>query len=429
MQKFNDQKYRHPHHQKLHLYKRKNSENWWALFYHKGKAYRTSTKTKHQSDAETFAADWWLEKQIAIKAGVVEEIQKNLPTVKNASILVQQEYRKLVAKGKRSQQYLDGVIKVTGKHILPFFEKVPVQDVDAVLWKAFQKNIEDLSRSTKHQIRNALSLCMNAAVDEGWIKTKPTFKIESESNKDKKGRVWFSVDEQPILLQALEDNIEKHKHTPHRNGSIELRDYVLFILYSGLRVGETNNVKFADIEIKQPEDTLIPNILIKNIQGKRGTGMCRADRKLIPVYKSILERVNPKDLQQPIFQYHHDRMFTKVLEGCGLKFDTQGRKRDFISLRHTYISNKILERVPHYDIAANCRTSVDMIQKHYARFLQPELMDSINQKEDKEIKERIEDMVDKQIELDKTKAELIANIKEYAKLANLSPKEVAELIK
>ncbi|MGB5678748.1 MAG: hypothetical protein WBN36_13250, partial [Gammaproteobacteria bacterium] len=247
MQKFNDQKYRHPNNQKLHLYKRKNSENWWALFYHKGKAYRTSTKTKHQAQAESFAADWWLEKQIAIRSGVVEEIQKNLPTVKDASILVQQKYRKMVEQGKRSPEYLDGVIQVTGKHVLPFFEKIPVQDVDAVLWETFQNQLEEnnpsIARSTKHQIRNALSLCLNAAEKKGWISSKPTLDIESESNKDKKGRVWFSKDEQHILLKALEDNIEKHKHTPHRNGSIELRDYVLFILYSGLRVGEANNAK------------------------------------------------------------------------------------------------------------------------------------------------------------------------------------------
>ncbi|MES9962211.1 MAG: hypothetical protein ABW116_01605, partial [Candidatus Sedimenticola sp. 20ELBAFRAG] len=413
MQKFDDQKYRHPHHQKLHLYKRKNSENWWALFYHKSKAYRTSTKTKHQSDAESFAADWWFEKLTSIKAGIVEETQKNLPTVKDASILVQQKYRKMVVQGKRSQDYLDGVTQVTGKHVLPFFGKIAVKDVDAVLWERFQNQLEEnnpsIARSTKHQIRNALSLCLNAAEKKGWISSKPTLDIESQSNRDKKGRVWFSKDEQPILLKALEDNIENHKHTPHRNGSIELRDYVLFILYSGLRVGEANNAKFSDIEIKQPEDSLIPNILIKNIHGKRGAGMCRADRKLIPVFKSILERVNPNDLQQPIFQQHHDRMFTKVLEGCGLKKDSNGRKRDFISLRHTYISNKILERVPHYDIAANCRTSVDMIEKHYARFLQPELMDSINQKEDKAIKKQIAKTAEKQKELDEAKEAMISN--------------------
>jgi hypothetical protein len=49
-----------------------------------------------------------------------------------------------------------------------------------------------------------------------------------------------------------------------------------------------------------------------------------------------------------------------------------------MSLRHTYICFRLLQGVPVYDIAANCRTSVEMIQNHYARWLSPAQSKTIN---------------------------------------------------
>ncbi|CAN7699684.1 hypothetical protein [Neorhizobium sp. LjRoot104] len=37
-----------------------------------------------------------------------------------------------------------------------------------------------------------------------------------------------------------------------------------------------------------------------------------------------------------------------------------------VSLRHTYICLRLLEGADIYQIAKNCRTSVEMIEKHYA---------------------------------------------------------------
>lgn len=49
-----------------------------------------------------------------------------------------------------------------------------------------------------------------------------------------------------------------------------------------------------------------------------------------------------------------------------MKKDREGSARTFYSLRHTYISHRLLEGADIYQIAKNCRTSVEMIEKHYA---------------------------------------------------------------
>jgi hypothetical protein len=56
-----------------------------------------------------------------------------------------------------------------------------------------------------------------------------------------------------------------------------------------------------------------------------------------------------------------------------LKTDRQGNNRTLYSLRHSYISFRLLEGADIYQIAKNCRTSVEMIEKHYAVHLKNNL--------------------------------------------------------
>ena len=50
----------------------------------------------------------------------------------------------------------------------------------------------------------------------------------------------------------------------------------------------------------------------------------------------------------------------------GLRFDRDGRPRTAYSLRHTYICLRLMEGADIYQIAKNCRTSVEMIEKYCA---------------------------------------------------------------
>ena len=48
------------------------------------------------------------------------------------------------------------------------------------------------------------------------------------------------------------------------------------------------------------------------------------------------------------------------------KTDRDGKPRTAYSLRHTYICFRLMEGADIYQIAKNCRTSVEMIEKFYA---------------------------------------------------------------
>ena len=50
-----------------------------------------------------------------------------------------------------------------------------------------------------------------------------------------------------------------------------------------------------------------------------------------------------------------------------LKFGHNGHIRTCYSLRHTYVRLRLLEGTDIYQVAKNCRTSVEMIEKFYGR--------------------------------------------------------------
>ncbi len=74
-------------------------------------------------------------------------------------------------------------------------------------------------------------------------------------------------------------------------------------------------------------------------------------------------------LSDHVFPGSHVKMFDNLLEREGLKFDRDGKARTSYSLRHTYICMRLLEGADIYQVAKNCRTSVEMIEKHYAAHL------------------------------------------------------------
>ncbi len=66
-------------------------------------------------------------------------------------------------------------------------------------------------------------------------------------------------------------------------------------------------------------------------------------------------------------------LFNRTLGEEGLKFDRDGNRRTAYSLRHTYICFLLMEGADIYQIAKNCRTSVEMIEKFYAAHIKTHL--------------------------------------------------------
>ena len=73
------------------------------------------------------------------------------------------------------------------------------------------------------------------------------------------------------------------------------------------------------------------------------------------------------------FQKRIRELFNTILDEEDLKFDREGNRRTAYSLRHTYICLRLMEGADIYQIAKNCRTSVEMIEKYYASHIKTSL--------------------------------------------------------
>jgi hypothetical protein len=85
-----------------------------------------------------------------------------------------------------------------------------------------------------------------------------------------------------------------------------------------------------------------------------------------------LKRNNPQPTDR-LFTTKPRELLNKILEEEGLKKDRDGNMRTAYSLRHTYICFRLMEGADLYQIAKNCRTSVEMIEKFYASHIKTTL--------------------------------------------------------
>jgi integrase len=126
------------------------------------------------------------------------------------------------------------------------------------------------------------------------------------------------------------------------------------------------------------------------VRGKRGTGYCKSMPGAVIPFERLRGRLRPvieenEDGEEPsgrsesaaaemvkpkptdlLFDRSHRELLKTVLEEEKLKFDREGNRRTAYSLRHTYICLRLMEGADIYQIAKNCRTSVEMIEKYYA---------------------------------------------------------------
>ena len=127
---------------------------------------------------------------------------------------------------------------------------------------------------------------------------------------------------------------------------------------------EAQRLEFRDVNVVVDEDS-DERILEIEVRGKRGVGYCKSMPGAVIPFQRVKKRKNgaPTDL---VFGMVQRELMNAVLDELDLKKDREGNPRTAYSLRHTYICLRLMEGADIYQIANNCRTSVEMIEKYYA---------------------------------------------------------------
>lgn len=360
---------------KVHVNKRERSSVWQCSAYLEGKNRRVSTKEESLSRAKEFAEDWYLE--LRGKKARGELLSEH--TFAHAVDRFMKEYELMTA-GERNEVYVNGHRGRLKNHLLPYFGQMGLSQITAGAVQDYRiQRIEPQhspdwkppSRSTMHHEIVTLRQVLKTALRHGWIAGLPDMSEPYRTSSKVTHRAWFSPEEYKTLYTATRANIRSQNNSRYRRLAADLHDKVLFMANTGIRPDEANGLEYRDVAVVVDQATE-ETILEIEVRGKRGIGFCKSTAGAVRPFQRMMQRHTPAHTDR-LFPTAHNRQFNRILDETGLKFDRQGNRRTLYSLRHSYICFRLLEGADIYQIAKNCRTSVEMIEKHYAVHLKNSL--------------------------------------------------------
>ena len=360
---------------KVHVYRRDNSSRWQCATYLAGKNRRVSTKEDSLGKAKDFAEDWYLELRGKARNGEIRDEK----TFREAAVQFEREYQ-IITEGQRNPEYVEGHSTRLRLHLVPFFGDMGLSEITPGQVQEYrihrhEEAVEEYgkppARSTMHQEIVVLRQTLKAAVRHRWLDRLPDLSEPYRASGKISHRAWFSPEEYKKLYEATRRRARSPKNPRYKWESEQLHDYVLFMANTGLRPDEANCLEYRDVKIVEDEGSK-ETILEIEVRGKRGVGYCKSTSGAVKPFQRLVERNKPQPTD-PIFPKTHRQLFNTILDEEGLKKDREGQPRTAYSLRHTYICLRLMEGADIYQIAKNCRTSVEMIEKYYASHLKNSL--------------------------------------------------------
>ncbi|KQS51670.1 MULTISPECIES: hypothetical protein [unclassified Sphingomonas] len=392
---------------KVQIYRRAEGGSWHCSASVGNKQRRSSTRTDSLSLAKQVAEDWYLGLRGKLHAAVL----KSEKTFREAASQFTREYE-VITEGQRSARWTQSHAIRLRIHLVPFFGDMGLSEITA--GRVQQYRVHRMSSrgvANPHSLGNrpvtdkapawktvhneivTLRQVLHTAVRHGWMSHVPDISSPYRASSKVEHRPWFSPAEYRQLYNATGAYAKEPFHEHYCWNAEQVHDYVLFMANTGLRPDEASNLEHRYVEIVIDDETG-QRILEIEVRGKRGVGFCKSMPNAVRPYERLLGRPEPvrgetrrqrrrrevegvtqapetpvPELPKPtdkVFPDNHVKLFNGILDKVGLKLDRDGKARTAYSLRHTYVCLRLMEGADVYAVAHNCRTSVEMIQKHYA---------------------------------------------------------------
>lgn len=413
---------------KVHVYRRENSRFWQCATYLSGRNHRQSTRQENVAYALEYARDWYLDRvaedRLRRRGGIVlQPGQASIPvetpklrpgekTFREAAAAFLIEFEAMTL-GERNAQYVAGKGRALRLYLLPYFGDLPISQVTAGRIQEYRVHrvtppkepqrvryttggrervgkVRDWKRPSRQTLHNeivCLRQVLKTANRKGWIAALPDMSSPYRASGKISHRAWFSPEEYKHLYEATRERAKNPKKERWREECEQFHDFVLFMVNTGLRPDEAQRLEFRDVTIVD-DDATGQRILEIEVRGKRGVGYCKSMPGAVLPFERVLKRKNgqPTDL---VFGLIQRELLNAILDELGLKKDRDGNARTAYSLRHTYISMRLMGGADIYQVAKNCRTSVEMIEKYYASHIKNVLdASAINVRKPKPAKRR-----------------------------------------
>ena len=381
-------------HSTLTIYKMEKSPYYYVRIFENGKIYRKSTKKTERKEAIKFAEEYFLE----LKGKQINKLpltQKSGFEVCAYGLLKENKTRVLRKEIVESKiKHDEARLK---KDILPYFKHFQVGDID---YKAINGYIDYLikdrkvikvSGSTLKIHLSHIKTILGYAQRMGVIQALPAFpKIKTVDT----ARSWFSKAEYSKLHNTARTHIGEKFEIKAKSDEVirtmvltkELYDLILFMTNTFIRPTDIRVLKHKHIAIVKSDEVYLR---LTHPPTKKHANPVVSMPKAIEVYNEIVERQKKEGFGKAedfVFQPQHKenrdyaiqqlhRQFEYVLQLTNLKTNGAGEKRTLYSLRHTAIMFRLIDSqgLDLLTLARNARTSVEMIDRFYAKHLLAEM--------------------------------------------------------
>lgn len=400
-----------------------------------GQQIRKSLGTEDETEAQRRAMEIWHEANYRNKNGLLPQA-KPFATVAEEFI---EHIRKEAERGERSVYHPQHWPPVIRRYFVGFFgnraiENIREADLERYLdWRRqywvtgpgkdidkirYERNGIIFARTVKHSIPSLsrqrgelviLRTLFRQANKWGYVGQLEMPEIRVLRRIDNR-RPSFTPDEYAKLIQISEQRIYETaattKHIKAKDGRewtltrmdrhtmsdrTKLHAYIEIAANTGMRPTEMKNLNWGDVlGFREIKDKPIGEMDIRlRVRGKGKSGT------LVPLFGAIpwflqlwnlfvQECEREPDDADPVFADHKGNRiqsfkkgFGELLKASGLETDHRGVRRTSYSLRHFYISSLIAQGVSVHDVARNTRTSIQMIDKHYAQVSVEQIKDNL----------------------------------------------------
>lgn len=364
----------------LYIYLQANSEVWIARFKIGGKWISRTTKQRDRAKAETAAIKVRAECEIKHEHGIAIQTRAFRDVAKLAIERMQEHPDN--AKGASTVK--DHELALNKYHI-PYFDRTYITSIDRQKLAEFDAwRIKKLGRTPAQSTLKTHNVALRKVFDEAvirkWMTPAQIPVLSSAGGIAATRRDYFTTDEIAKIRDAFPAWIAEAR----RGQTQQIRELLFFYfnvaVHTGLRPGtEMDNLRWNDIQMRDD------HVVITVRKGK--TTLHTGNRHVVGnsiVLDMILDMHSrsqdgegtedgvPDDWNPLVFRLPDGsttdtmgRNFTTLLRRLGLDSGSGG-KRTLYSLRHTYITHLLLDRVPVSVIAKQCGTSTAMIETHYS---------------------------------------------------------------
>jgi hypothetical protein len=375
----------------LTIYKMAASPFWYARYYEDGKIVRRSLKVADKKEAINAAKKVFVD--------LKHRKMNNLPFTKTSGFEVcarglAKENDARFKRGELSKQKISYDAGRLESDLLPHFGKYEIADID---YSVISDYINKLSTPDRPLTINTLKIHLSHiktilmyAQRVGVITGLPAFPRLKTIDT---ARPWFNSAEYGALHSVCRSRIGTKIRVDSKAGKFlrnveitqEVYDLIIFMTNSFIRPTDIKVLQHKHVAIVRSKDTFL-RLTHPPTKG-HGQPIVTLERAVV-VYEELLSRQRKEGFGKPddyLFCPHQlnrdyalrdiTRQFDQVLKVAGLKQTANGEARTLYSLRHTCIMFRLIkgEGIDLITLAHNARTSVEMIDRFYAKHLTGEM--------------------------------------------------------